>query len=48
MMGMVSFLCQTLSNKSVSEWYGRKILGFLKLLLLGLNSKNEYFSLADI
>jgi hypothetical protein len=31
-------------NKNISEWYGRKILSFLKLLLLGIENKNEIAS----
>ena len=31
---MVIFLVRTLSKKGVSEWYGKKIIGFLKLLII--------------
>lgn len=48
MKGIVGFLSQSLSGKNVGEWYGRKILSFLKLLLLGWAGNSEYFVTSDL
>jgi hypothetical protein len=45
---MASFLCRSLASKNISEWYGRKLLSFLKLLLLGLEEKGDYFPLQEM
>lgn len=43
----MNFLCQSLANKGITEWYGKKIIAFLKLLLLDGSIKEQHFSVSE-
>lgn len=45
--GIINFLIRSLVNKLTSEWYGKKIINFLKLLLLQIEGKQNFFSQSE-